>query len=145
MIYRLYRYPYSYVPQEPAPKEIPIPPINNIEFRVPNAGSFGAKTFVNVEGTLPYYQDVALCVATDDEEDLSKREKIFQVDTDVFKPVNSMSDWNDMVLKQDDKPVLILFGAERCVHCKSTSSGPLRKPLNEEFNDNAPYPLYQCG
>ena len=77
------RYPYSYVPQEPVPAEVPIERIDNVTYRVPGAGAFGAKTVIDVEGTLPYYQDVALCVATDDEEDLSQREKVFEVDTPV--------------------------------------------------------------
>ena len=85
-IYRAYRYPYSYVPQEPVPVEVPIERIDNVTYRVPGAGAFGAKKVIDVEGTLPYYQDVALCVATDDEEDLSQREKVFEVDTQVFHP-----------------------------------------------------------
>lgn len=43
MIYRAYRYPYSYVPMEPEPQEIPIPRIDNSTYRVPGAGAFGAK------------------------------------------------------------------------------------------------------
>ena len=39
MIYRAYRYPYSYVPQEPTPQEVVIPKIDNITYRVPNAGA----------------------------------------------------------------------------------------------------------
>ena len=132
MIYRGYRYPYSYVPQEPTPEEIAIPRIDNTTFRMPNAGAFGAKTVIAVEGSLPYYQDVALCVATDDEEDLSLREKVFSVDTEVFDPVNGMAEWNDKVLKQQEKPVLVLFGAERCVHCKALHP-VLEEALQEEF------------
>ena len=132
MIYRGYRYPYSYVPQEPTPEEIAIPRIDNTTFRMPNAGAFGAKTVIDVEGSLPYYQDVALCVATDDEEDLSLREKVFSVDTEVFDPVNGMAEWNDKVLKQQEKPVLVLFGAERCVHCKALHP-VLEEALQEEF------------
>ena len=43
MIYRAYRYPYSYVPQEPVPAEVPIERIDNVTYRVPGAGAFGAK------------------------------------------------------------------------------------------------------
>ena len=134
MIYRGYRYPYSYVPQEPQPEEIAIPRIDNTTFRMPNAGKLGAKKVIDVEGTLPYYADVALCVATDDEEDLSLREKVFEVDTDFFTPVNSMAEWNDVVLKEKEKPVVVLFGAERCTHCKALHP-VLEEALKEEFED----------
>ena len=87
---------------------------------------------VDVEGTLPYYPDVALCVATDDEADLSLREKVFSVDTDVFVPVDTMGAWNDEVLKAEGKPVLVLFGAERCVHCKALHP-VLEEALGEEY------------
>ena len=91
------------------PQEVPVERIDNATWRLPNAGAFGAKTVVDVEGTLPYYPDVALCVATDDEADLSLREKVFSVDTDVFVPVDTMGAWNDEVLKAEGKPVLVLF------------------------------------
>ena len=133
MVYRAYRYPYSYVPQEPVPQEVPVERIDNATWRLPNAGAFGAKTVVDVEGTLPYYPDVALCVATDDEADLSLREKVFSVDTDVFVPVDTMGAWNDEVLKAEGKPVLVLFGAERCVHCKALHP-VLEEALGEEYD-----------
>ena len=132
MVYRAYRYPYSYVPQEPVPQEVPVERIDNATWRLPNAGAFGAKTVVDVEGTLPYYPDVALCVATDDTADLSLREKVFSVDTDVFVPVDTRGAWNDEVLKAEGKPVLVLFGAERCVHCKALHP-VLEEALGEEY------------
>ncbi|EDS72617.1 thioredoxin [Anaerofustis stercorihominis DSM 17244] len=134
MIYRAYRYPYEYVPQEPRPKEVEIKPIDNTTYRVPGAGKLGAKKIIDIEGTLPYYQDVALCVATDDEGVVYNKEKIFTVDTDLFKPVNSISEWYDKVLNIKSKPVLVLFGAERGTHCKALHP-ILEEALEEEFKD----------
>lgn len=131
MIYRAYRYPYSYVPMEPEPQEIPIPRIDNSTYRVPGAGAFGAKKVVDVPGTLPYYEDVALCVATDDEEDVTKREKVFSVDKDFFLPVTH-ANWDTDVLKVKGMPVLVLFGAERCTHCKALHP-VLEEALKEEY------------
>ncbi|MGY3751052.1 aryl-sulfate sulfotransferase [Vagococcus acidifermentans] len=131
MIYRAYRYPYDYVPQEPKPEEIAIEPIDNTTYRVPGAGKFGAKTVIDVEGTLPYYADVALCVATDDEEDVVNKEKIFDVNRDFFVPITEET-FAEQVLNQE-KPVLVLFGAERCQHCKALHP-VLEEALQEEFN-----------
>lgn len=133
MIYRAYRYPYDYVPQEPKPVEVAIEPVDNTTYRLPNAGKFGAKTVIDVKGTLPYYADVALCVATDDEEDVSSRQKVFSVDTDFFKPVDKNT-FYDEVLNEKEKPVLVLFGAERCTHCKALHP-VLEEALKEEFSD----------
>lgn len=131
MIYRAYRYPYSYVPQEPVPAETPVARLDNVTFRVPGAGAFGAKKVVDVAGTLPYYDDIALCVATDDETDVVNREKIFEVDTAFFRPVTS-GNWRSLVQDVKDKPVLVLFGAQRCVHCKALHP-VLEEALKEEY------------
>lgn len=37
----------------------------------------------------------------------------------VFEPVSGMAEWKDKVVKQQRSRVLVLFGAERCVHCKA--------------------------
>ncbi|MBO5365924.1 MAG: aryl-sulfate sulfotransferase [Peptococcaceae bacterium] len=53
MVYRAYRYPYDYVPQIPAPKEVEIIPPDITEFRLPGAKSpeFRRLTYVDgVEG-----------------------------------------------------------------------------------------------
>lgn len=113
MIYRGYRYPYSWVPQEEIPEEIAIEPLDITTYRLPNAGKFGAKKVITVEGTLPYSESGALCVAKIDETDkLRNREKLFKVNRDLFIEVSE-----EEILK-NDKLELVLFGAERCSHCK---------------------------
>ena len=133
MIYRAYRYPYEYVPQEPKPDEVAIPPIDNTTYRVPGAGKPGARVIIDVEGTLPYYNDVALCVATDDEEGLAPQEKVFSVDAGLFQPV-TVKTFHASVLSTGNKPSLVLFGAERCLHCKALHP-ILEEALNSEFKD----------
>lgn len=134
MIYRAYRYPYDYVPQEPVPEEVAIEPIDNPTYRVPGAGKLGAKKVIDVEGTLPYYADVALCVATDDEDDTINKEKVFDVDKDFFAPLTT-ANFDEAVLGNQEKPVLVLFGAERCVHCKALHP-VLEEALKEDFADD---------
>ena len=89
----------------------------NILFRNPNMRS----------------SDVALCVATDDGEDLSAREKVFTVDTNFFTSMDR-NRFHDEVLSEKEKPVLILFCAERCTHCKALHP-VLEEALKEEFRD----------
>ncbi|WP_439291420.1 aryl-sulfate sulfotransferase [Lonepinella koalarum] len=112
MIYRGYRYPYDWVPQEPRPIETAIEPIDVVHFRVPNAGKFGAKSVVKVAGTLPYQESAALCVAKTDE--TTDKPKLFTVNTQLFSIVTEQNFENS-----GQKIILQLFGAERCVHCKT--------------------------
>ena len=64
MIYRAYRVPYEWVPQEPKPEEKAIEPLDVKTFRVPGAAKFGdRKAEVEVEGVLPFMGSNALCVA----------------------------------------------------------------------------------
>lgn len=116
MIYRAYRYPYDWVPQEEKPKEIAIEPIDVVNYRLPNAGKFGAKKVVTVEGTQPYSNvESALCVAKLDEtQSLKKKEKLFEVNRDIFQEI--VEEDKEQEKQQID---LVLFGAERCVHCKA--------------------------
>ncbi len=65
LVYRAYRYPYDYIPQEEKPAQTPIEPIDVTSFRVPNAGDKGAKSTVTVEGSIPYQSSAALCVISD--------------------------------------------------------------------------------
>ena len=68
MIYRAYRAPYEWVPQEAKPEETPIKPLDVSTFRVPGAAPAGTrKAEVEVEGVLPFQQSNALCVAKSDE------------------------------------------------------------------------------
>lgn len=54
------------------------------------------------------------------------------MDTQVFHPADAAS-WKDEVLAVEDKPVLVLFGAERCVHCKALHP-VLEEALKEEYD-----------
>lgn len=71
--YRAYRYPYSYIPQLPEPKEIPVPKLDIRTFRVPGAAPCIVENVVEVPGTLGYPEDQQACVAADDQ-DLSLKE-----------------------------------------------------------------------
>lgn len=133
MICRGYRYPYEWVPQEEKSKEIPIEPIDVTTFRMPNAGTLGAKTVVKVKGTLPYSESDALCVARADEStDNVNREKVFDINTEIFKPLNQHNFAAEVL--ESSKATLVLFGAERCVHCK-TLHPVLEEVISEEFKD----------
>lgn len=65
IVYRSYRAPYEWVPQLPAPEEIPIPRIDTASFRVPGAGGVGRDREVTVEGTLGYGKNKDFCVLPD--------------------------------------------------------------------------------
>ena len=112
MIYRAYRYPYDWVPQEEKPIEIEIKPIDIKTYRLENAGKFGAKSVVKVEGTIPYSVSAALCVAKIDESKKVNKEKLFTVNRNLFEEIIEEK-------KNIEKLELILFGAERCKHCKA--------------------------
>jgi len=112
MIYRAYRYPYDWVPQEEKPIEIEIKPIDIKTYRLENSGKFGAKSVVKVEGTIPYSVSAALCVAKIDESKKVNKEKLFTVNRNLFEEVIEEK-------KNIEKLELILFGAERCKHCKA--------------------------
>jgi len=67
MIYRAYRVPYEWVPQLPKPKEVPIKPLDVTTYRMTGAAPAGFQNVTEVEGTMPYQGDGALCVAEDKE------------------------------------------------------------------------------
>lgn len=112
MIYRAYRYPYEWVPQEEKPIEKEIKPLDIKTYRLENAGKFGAKTVVKVEGTIPYSVSDALCVAKIDESRKLNSEKLFTVNRNLFEEIVEDN-------RKVEKLELILFGAERCRHCKA--------------------------
>ena len=75
-MYRAYRYPYDYVPQVEAPKEVPVPRIDNNTFRVPGAAEGMLQNDVSVAGTWGYTK-MDECVTEDtitdyDEDSVSK-------------------------------------------------------------------------
>ncbi|MGX3066065.1 aryl-sulfate sulfotransferase [Ursidibacter arcticus] len=124
MIYRAYRYPYDWVKQEPLPKEVAIEPIDVTHYRLPNAGKFGAKSIIKVEGTLPYTESAALCVAKSDEK--LEKTSLFKINSSLFTEINETESLSQSKIE------LILFGAERCVHCKTLYSA-LEKLLHSDL------------
>ncbi|MDV7758518.1 aryl-sulfate sulfotransferase [Liquorilactobacillus mali] len=139
MVYRAYRYPYDYVPQEDQPNETPIQPINISTFRLPNAGKKGAQKIISVAGTLPYYKDVALCVATIDESKRintkKKKQQLFEIDRNIF-PEITQEEFTNRILsnKNTNKIKIVMFGAERCSHCRIVHP-LLKKAVSEKFNN----------
>ena len=67
---------------------------------------------VKVEGTIPYSVSAALCVAKIDESKKVNKEKLFTVNRNLFEEVIEEK-------RNIEKLELILFGAERCKHCKA--------------------------
>lgn len=67
MVYRSYRYPYSYVPQVEPPKEVAIAEVDNTDFRLPGAKSKEFRRLVNVEGTEGYGEVAGFCLAIEEE------------------------------------------------------------------------------
>ena len=115
MIYRSYRYPYSWVPQEEEPEEIPIEAVDIKNYRLPNAGKFGAKKVIKVEGTKPYQSSDALCVAKIDEKNSNgNMEKLFTVNRKIFREITE-----EKSIGKKENIELTLYGAERCQHCKN--------------------------
>jgi len=62
LVYRAYRAPYSWVPQLPVPKVVPIPKLNVADLRVEGASPRGALREVAVAGATPTNADGAFCV-----------------------------------------------------------------------------------
>ena len=62
MIYRAYRYPYEYVPQVEAPKEVPVERVDNMTFRMPGAGEGKLANITEVSGAEGFLSDLAACV-----------------------------------------------------------------------------------
>ncbi|MDL2307440.1 aryl-sulfate sulfotransferase [Desulfovibrio sp. OttesenSCG-928-C06] len=68
MVYRAYRVPYEWVPQEPKPEETPILPLDVKTFRVPGAAAFGdRKAEIEIPGCSGFSSANALCVAAEGE------------------------------------------------------------------------------
>ena len=66
-VYRAYRYPYEYCPQAPKPEEKAIAPVDNTDFRLPNAKSKEFRRLVNVEGTEGFGEVAGFCLAIEEE------------------------------------------------------------------------------
>jgi len=67
MVYRAYRYPYDYCPQAPKPEEKAIAPVDNTEFRLPNAKTKEFRRLVNVQGTEGFGEVAGFCLAIEEE------------------------------------------------------------------------------
>jgi hypothetical protein len=67
MVYRAYRYPYEYCPQAAKPEEKAIAPVDNTDFRLPNAKSKEFRRLVNVEGTEGFGEVAGFCLAIEEE------------------------------------------------------------------------------
>ncbi len=66
LVYRAYRYPYDYVPQLPAPPEIPVERIDPTRFRVPGAAPPGRDRVTEVRGVERYREEPGFCVISND-------------------------------------------------------------------------------
>jgi hypothetical protein len=73
MVYRAYRYPYAYVPQQDPPKEVAIEPLDITTFRVSNSQPKGPRSQVSVAGVLPFQSSSALCVISDTDAGLADK------------------------------------------------------------------------
>jgi hypothetical protein len=67
MVYRAYRYPYSWVPQIPEPRVHPIERLDKTKFRVPGASSERLRE-VTIAGTKAYEGEKDYCVIADPSE-----------------------------------------------------------------------------
>jgi len=67
MIYRAYRYPYEYVPQVEAPKEVAIAEIDINDYRLPGAKSKEFRRFTKVADTMEYAKQDGFCLTTEED------------------------------------------------------------------------------
>jgi len=63
LVYRAYRYPFSWVPQLPPPTLTPVPRLDTATFRVPGAAVPGRDRTVTLQGWTPVEESSAFCVA----------------------------------------------------------------------------------
>jgi len=65
LVYRAYRYPYSWVPQLPKPVETPIIPLDKTTFRVPGAAPLGRDRVTEIAGVQSNSEDNDFCLITE--------------------------------------------------------------------------------
>ncbi len=113
MVYRAYRVPYDWIPQLPAPVEMPIVPLDVRHFRLPNASKMGTDSIAHIAGTKPYQvQEDALCIET---ANTTAKPKVYSVNKEVFTILTG-----DTFKKLADIPYsLVLFGGDHCINCKA--------------------------
>ena len=131
LIYQGCRYPYDYVPQESIPKERTMLPVNKSLFRLPNAGSFGAKKVVNVIGAELSNDVDIVTMAMENDEEIAFQKKIITMDSSLIKSINAKN--FDKRLFENENSIVI-YGAVRCTHCQALRE-ILIELIEEEFEE----------
>jgi hypothetical protein len=65
LVYRAYRYPYSWVPQLSRPVETPVIPLDKTTFRVPGAAPVGRDRITEIAGVQFTHEDDDFCLITE--------------------------------------------------------------------------------
>lgn len=132
MLYRAYRAPYEWAPQQPKPLEIPVHKVDIGDFRMPGAAPKGGAVHIKVAGTHPYQKADALnaCVAAGNE--IEAKPKLFDINEKLF-PAISGKDLMEKLIPSSDVS-LIFIGAERCKNCRELQ--PILEEILPDYIEN---------